>query len=194
MNMTASILFLVVTGVTSTASAQNVRDVDLARRLADPGTRADAIAGIVTSEPGNIQRLLSFGEAPPPHLNRTELFIGLAELFGQLRTKEAIPFLIKNISLARWVRPNIWSKTPHSVEEHLPAVAALIAIGPEASRALTSLEWLHMTVEDHLAAIFVISRIGDPASKAFLLSAVAEAGMERSYAEEGLKLLDNLQR
>jgi hypothetical protein len=43
---------------------------------------------------------------------QNKLEIGLAEVFGRLKTKEAIPFLIENISLERLPpRPNIWMKT-----------------------------------------------------------------------------------
>jgi hypothetical protein len=111
----------------------------------------------------------------PPGLNRTELFIGLADVFGELRTKEAIPFLIQNISLARWVRTNIWMKEPDVVQGHLPAVGALIKIGPEASKALVDIDWISKSWDDNLAAIFVVSQIGDPEGRPFLVTAIARA-------------------
>jgi hypothetical protein len=120
------------------------------------------------------------------------LYIGLADVFGQLKTKEAIPFLVKNIGLQRgFSAPNIWMKTPQVVQERLPAVTALIRIGPEASRFLIDTFWTQLQPQDRLAAIFVVSRIsGVPEAKEFLSTVLGQANMERHWAEEGLKTLD----
>jgi hypothetical protein len=77
------------------------------------------------------------------------------------------------------------------IEERLAAAKALIRIGADASRALIHASWEAMSPEDRLAAIFVVSRIqGVPESREFLLSTLAEANMERYWAENGLKPLE----
>src|ERR1700722_2581682 len=83
--------------------AQGVRDEDLARMLADPSTRTDALASVAASGQSKEPLLLSWVLSPPVGVDSFELSIGLADAFGQLRTKEAIPFLIKNISIQRWI-------------------------------------------------------------------------------------------
>ncbi len=167
--------------------------MELARRLADPSTRAAASDEIVRSG-ANVPALLRLAERPPASVNRTELLVSLADIFGRLRTKEAIPFLIQNIGVARWVRPNIWGKTSDVIEGNLPAAAALIKIGPEACKALIDIDWMSKPWEDNLAAIFVVSQIGDPEGRPLLVTAIARANLERYQAEQGLKLLDSAQK
>jgi hypothetical protein len=186
-------LVLVAAAGCWSASAQS-SDTELARRLADPKARSAATDEILRSGAARTPELLKLAEAPPAAVNRTELFIGLADIFGQLRTKEAIPFLIENISLARWVRPNIWNKASEVVEGHLPAVGALIKIGPDACKALIEIDWKLKTWDDNLAAIFVVSQIGDPAGRPMLVTAIARANLERYQAEQGLKALDQVQK
>jgi HEAT repeat protein len=176
-------------------SAQVRGDRDLASLLANESTRREAVTKIVAAGSGKVSLLLSWARNPPADLNQHELYIGLADAFGQLRTKEAIPFLIKQIGLNRWRDVNTWLKTAPVIEERLPAAAALIRIGPEASKVLIRVSWDGMRPEDRLAAIFVVSRIastmkdGDE-ERAFLHSAVGQANMERYWAEDGLKVLN----
>jgi hypothetical protein len=122
------------------------------------------------------------------------LYVGLADVFGTLKTAEAIPFLIKNISLDRTRAVNTWLKTPEIIEERLPAVGALVKIGPEACKALIRATWKPMLHEDRLAAIFAVSRITSqykiPEAREFLSSVLASATLERYTAEEGLRNFD----
>jgi len=171
-------------------SVKDANDRDLARSLADPGTRQGAIAIILASGNSKVRLLLSWSRNPPSEVDETELDVGLAQAFGQLRTKEAIPFLIKNINLKRFVGNDAWTRAPEVIEGWMPAVAALIQIGPESSKALIR-AWDRMSPDDRLGAIFVVSRIkGVPEARAFLLSALGEANMQRRRAEEGLGFLD----
>lgn len=164
---------------------------ELARRLADVVYRREAVAQIVAAPSLYVPVLLSWSKNPPSGVPQVELYFGMAQVFGELKTKEAIPFLIKNIS----VRPilangNTWMKAAPTIEARLPAVGALIKIGPDASKALIQAYSQLMTAEDRLAAIFAVSRIGDPAARDFLRIAVAMTSNERYWAEEGLKVLD----
>ena len=79
-------------------------------------------------------------------------------------------------------------KTPEVIESRIPAITALIQIGPAASRALLRMPAQCMTLEDRLAVIFTISKIpGVPEAHDFLLVALGQANAERYWAEERLK-------
>ncbi len=169
------------------AFAQNASEQGLAHLLADPTTRQDAVSKIVASGTARIPLLLSWAQAPPAHLDVYQLRIGLADAFGGLRAKEAIPFLIQNISLSRTSKVDTWMKTAQVIEDEMPAVGALIRIGPAASRAIVRSFEAPMRQGDRLPAIFVVSQIRDPDARAFLSSELGEANVERYWAEEGLK-------
>ena len=175
----------------SASRAQN-SETELARRLSNDATRATAIASVLEGAKRDIPLLLLWTRKPPAHIETSGLYVGLAEVFGQLQTKEAIPFLIKNIGLQRWPSsPNTWMKTPEVIEARSPAVTALIRIGPDASRAIIRTGLQGMTPEDRLAAIFVVGRIkGVPESVGFLSSILGEANLERHWAEQGLKQVE----
>jgi hypothetical protein len=172
------------------ARAANGRE--LAARLADTGTQRSAIDEIVARGQKDIPLLLSWTRALPDVEDKYELMLGMAQVFGRLKTTEAIPFLIKNISLQVFPQaPNTFMKTPEVIEGRMPAIVALINIGPEASRALLRAPIAGMTSEDRLAVIFTISRIpGVPKASEFLMGISGQANMERFWAENGLKYLD----
>jgi hypothetical protein len=174
-------------------AAQGVTDRELARQLAKSATRQTAVASIVASGSAKLPLLLSWTRNSPQGVDKAELYLGLAEAFGGLRTKDAIPFLMKNISMQRFPSsPDVWMKTTDVIEERLPAVSALIQIGPEASRALMQ-AFPSMEGADRLAAIVAVSRIkGVPDAQSFLASVSGQANMERVRAEQGLKLLNQV--
>lgn len=171
--------------------AQRQDSTDLAFQLANRETRQSAVTKVVASGANRAPFLLSWTRHPPVGVDRYQLNIGLADAFGALGTKEAIPFLIENISLSRWGEVNIWLKKDSVIEENLPAVAALIKMGPAASSALIRAASKPMLAEDRLPLIFVISRVKDPEARGFLVTAMGEANIEHYWAEEGLKLLDS---
>ena len=164
--------------------AQHITDQELARLLASDATRAQAVAQIATSGSAKVPLLLSWTEKPPIGVEKVKLYLGLAEVFGRLRTTKAVPFLIKNITLQDWPEsPNTWMKTPEVIEARMPAVAALIRIGPEASIALIRAPITGLTPEERLAAIFVVSRsMQVPEAREFLVSILGQANMERFSA------------
>jgi hypothetical protein len=122
-----------------------------------------------------------------------ELSLAMAQVFGRLKTVEAIPFLIKNITLQGWpASPNTWTKTPEVIESRVPAVAALIQIGPVASRALLHVPFQQMTPEDRVAVVFTVGQIpGVPEAREFLANVGGQANVELFWADEGLKHLDD---
>ena len=193
MSLRTSIIIAIALLGLRAAFAKEASDQELARLLANNRTRQSAVAKILASANGKGPLLLSWTRKPPAHVDEYELCIGLADAFGSLKTKEAIPFLIKNIGVrrTRYVDLNPWLKAPEVIEEAFPAMAALIQIGPDASKALVRASRKPMVSEDRLAAIFAVSRIKDvPEARAFLTSTLGEANQERHWAEEGLKLLD----
>jgi len=174
-----------------TANGEDIGDADLARMLAHTRSRDGAVASLVASGKGKIPILLSWADKPPVGINDYELDIGLAVAFGRMRVKEAIPFLIKNIGLNTFPFTDVWTRTPTAIEERLPAVLALIQIGPEASRAVIDAYPKYTAGMDRLAAIFVVSRIpGVPDARAFLVGVLGQSNQEHYHAEEGLRFLD----
>jgi len=152
------------------AFGQDLSYQELARLLSDDATQKDAIAKIVAAGTAKVPLLLSWTTKPPAGLERMDdyfLDIALCEIFGQLRTREAIPFLIKNISLHRlWWTPSTvwWLRYPETVLEAMPAIAALVSIGPEAlPRVIEDVTRVPLdpeqSYEGYLAAVFVVPRI-----------------------------------
>lgn len=189
--MSPSVYIAAAAAACMLASAQDVNDEKLARLLANKDTRRGAVIAILTSTSDRVPLLLSWTQKAPAHIDRAQLYVGLADAFGQLRTKEAIPFLIKYIDLERSMpRPNIWLKNEVAIAKELPAVGALIRIGPPASKALIETPLAQLPPGERLATIFTVARIGDPAARGFLSSALGGPRYERYWAEECLKRLD----
>jgi hypothetical protein len=133
--------------------------------------------------------LLSWSETPPPGVGRYQLNLGLIEAFGKLRAKESIPFLIRWMNLdSTGLSENIWMKSASLVESHLPVIDALIAIGPDASKALSD-AWDKMPPVLQIEALLIISRIADPGARDFLLSVHTTGDREARFVQEGLKAI-----
>ncbi len=82
-------------------------------------------------------------------------------------------------------------KTAQVIENRMPAVQALVHIGPDAARMLIHGSLYGLTSEERLAAIFVISQIKNvPESREFLNTVRGQANMECHLAEEGLKAVE----
>lgn len=180
-----SVLFVLLG---SNVPAQYRNDLTLARGLADPLKRTEAVTFVSSSGNAPLRLLLSWTVKPPEGVDPFELKIGLAEAFGRMRALEAIPFLVKNISLDRTGLGNTWLKSPEAVEERLPAAAALIRIGHESVPAVLQSSAQPTGPRDRLATILVISRMADfPGKKNFLLGVLGQANLERVWAETGLE-------
>ena len=192
--MSSRVLIPILIATCYVAEAQST-NLELARQLSQSSSRANAVAEIVSRNDGAVPLLLSWTETPPMGIDVYELDVGLADAFAQLKTKEAIPFLIKNLGLNRDHAPNVWRKAPEVVERILPCAAALVRIGPDAARAVIRAYWEPMPAEDRPAAIFVVTRVLEvhaasvPEANAFLQSALGELSIESRLAESGLKAL-----
>ena len=189
MRIECSLIIAILSGC-QTGVAQTAPKPDLAQLLSNDTTRKAGVAAATASGNERLSVLLSWTRKPPPSVNKYELDIGLADVFGQMRAKEAIPFLIENISLNRWVGADPWMKTSKVIEERLPAVGALVRIGPDASKALVRAYWGPMSAKDRAAAIFTVARIRAPEARDFLSQVMMQADFERSLVVRGLKELD----
>ena len=202
LNIAMRTLLLVAIFAPSVALTQNVEDSGLARLLANGSTRRAAISDIIESHRDKVTVLISWTRTPPKGLNDIELYIlrgSMAEIFGQSRTKEAIPFLIENITVRPDLQltPDVWAKGPGAIEERMPAISALIRIGPPAFEATAHWPVEPPRFEDRLAGIYVVSRLAATINEKktteeaymYIRSALAEANLQRSLAEEGMKHL-----
>ena len=82
---------------------------------------------------GDIHVLMSWTEKISENINPAQFSIALVDKFRDLKAKEAIPFLIRNIQMLRCQACDPWRQRNGAlIEERSPAVAALIAIGPAA--------------------------------------------------------------
>lgn len=188
--MISRALLVIATLVGFLPLQQDTSNQELARRLSSEDSRAAAISEIVASRSTYFPVLLRWTENPPAGVDKHQLYVGMSDAFGKLKAKEAIPFLIKILNLGRYLdKPDIWTKGPPIIEQNLPAVAALISIGPDASDALISAFGGPMTPRDRLAVIFIVARIKSPDSRAFLSEAIGEADTERFWADDGIEFL-----
>jgi hypothetical protein len=185
--MVAAIMTLVCMPV----SGQIEREKELAILLANSETRQSAIEQVVALKNAKIPLLLKWTENPPVGIDRSDLDIALAEVFGRLKTAEAIPFLMRNITIERWPpSPDTWTKTVKVIEDRMPAVSALVQIGPEAARAIMQTYDMSLDFQQRLARIFVVSQVHNvPEAQAFLTTVAGQANLERFWAEEGLKAM-----
>jgi hypothetical protein len=167
--------------------AQSSSDQVLADLLASEQTRNQAVDAIAASKESKLPLLLSWTRNPPSGVDSYELKIGMADAFGRLKAKEAIPFLIENIGLMRW-----WNHRHGPGEDNMAAAAALIRIGSDASKAIREIDWDKRKPRDRLAAIFAVSRMIDPEARHFLVEMAEMATWEKDSAQEGIKAIDAL--
>lgn len=199
--ITGSLLAAVAPAQPSRGSSRNP-DLSLARALADAdeGTRHAAIRSVVSSRQPTVRSLLTLARDPPAQFGLWEqarLAASLADIFGELRAREAIPFLVEKILIedGPLTSPNIWTKPPEVIIERMPAVRALIRIGaPAAAAIMKGPEPCEFT--SRMAGTLVVSRIAqtmrDP-QEAVLFLQIRRNGafMEAQMAEDGLKALSS---
>ena len=171
-------------------SAQTVTQADLPRLLAKKSGSQRVISFVAASRAERLPLLLDLANTTPPDVDEHDLYVGLADTFGALKATEAIPFLLRNIALRRDLFLDLapWLKTAQVIEWSFPAAAALISIGPDASRAVMRAYDQAMKPEERLAAVFVVSRIrGVSEARVFLSRVIGRADLERYFAQEGVE-------
>jgi hypothetical protein len=193
-------------------------ELDLARRLASPATRDEAIQTIVSSGGKQLPILLSWTTTPPQVEDLVNLHLAMVEVFERLKSKEAVPFLVQNIDPG-YAPPNTWSKSTAIIIARYPAIRALLAIGPDAIPELrrayysTKVERtvtpdLHERIErrepdamreelayqsarrEHIAIVFTLAMMRDERARVVLQDAAKPTSPESIFAEEGLRWLD----
>jgi len=147
------------------AQAQDEND-RLVRLLVNDKTQAKTVADIVASGHDKMSLLLSWTKNPPGRLDPFELEtlkVGLADIFGQLKTNEAVPFLVKNIRMQRsiFLMPGFGLKEGRVVLERLPAVAALVKISTPALESLERALYVAPPSENRLPFAFAITHTSE---------------------------------
>lgn len=206
--MRLKMLVAIVGAGTAWLSAQaQDRNDRLVRLLANDRTQAKTVAKIVASGQDKLPLLFSWTKNPPEGLGPIELItfdVGLADIFGHLKSNEAIPFLIKHISMQRstfLTSPGFGLKADSVILERMPAIAALISIGTPALEPLEHAFYPMAPSDDRIPLLFAISRIvtrmssQDPEedhARTFLHSTLGELNVERSYVQDALTALDRV--
>lgn len=189
------------------SKTERVRKIELARALCamDAGKRQKAINAIVASPGIALPWLLEWAKCPlrgasdkckdpPPRVYGVEsvsLFYSMAEVFGRLRTKEAVPSLIENIS----VDLPLPGRSRMPITTRAPAIKALLQIGPPATpallRALAKLPYCDSCEHaiDRLAMVLTLAFLDDPRARPALEEASKYPGWEGQVAAEGLQRL-----
>ena len=176
-------------------SARDVSDESLAGALASEVTRQYAVDQVAASGGKQLPLLLSWAKNPPAGIDADNLDAGLADVFGRLRTKEAIPFLISHITVLR--SPNTTMKglfisieRADQAERNRPAIAALIRIGRDALPLLYRAYYGRTTFAERCAFLLAIYRINDPDSLEFFMRVRPMLEDERGFVAEALKTAD----
>src|SRR5215469_3958287 len=172
-------------------SAQQPTLKELAGLVADENTRQQVVSFVSASRRERIPLLMELTADSFPESDSYSLQIGLAEIFGELKVGESIPFLERHLILQRGEFANFapWLKTEDVVLRSFPSVQALISIGPSAARALIKDYATSSKSDERLAAVFVVAHIRDvPEAIEFLKGISNPTGLERYYIDMGLKL------
>jgi hypothetical protein len=173
----------------------------LARSLSSlSGERAEAVKRVIGSPEEALPYLIAWTKKPPEGKEPGNSFLKLSmiEIFGQLRTKEAIPFLVSHISCDLNVMNTVWMGGPERMASSLPAVKALLRIGPDATpellRALANLpycpSWTECKRKDRIAIVVTLAFLKDPRARSALEKETEHSSIEGEVAFEALKWLD----
>lgn len=162
----------------------------LARSLANPLTRSAAIQAAVKSPARSLPILLRWIDHPPDLVHVRDLKVGMAEVFGRLRVRKAIPFLVSNIFLNDLPGPAaVWAGTQDEVLGRLPAVRALARIGPEAALALTRARE-EKTGDEELAVELAICLTANSKATSLLTDIRNNGLLLMRLSQEGIEFLN----
>lgn len=168
-------------------NAQVTTPESLADLLSNEKTRQKAVAELSASDPFVLKTLLDLCERPSQDVRHLKLKVGLADAFGKLRAKAAIPFLIQNLRLERGWDMNTSLKSEEVILERRAAVAALVQIGAEAVPALIAAHRVMTNREDRQMAILALSRIADPVALDYLQLEYSYMQFEGEYISRALE-------
>ena len=164
---------------------------ELAQLLSSAGTFNSAINWIRESEESRVPILLQLTKRKDDVFYKcSPLSFGLVKALGILRVKQAIPYLMENVNcnIIKGDRP--WMKTDEIIEQRMPALAAMISIGSDATEGLIELYNHPLYLDDQVIAIFGLSRIHDPKTLGFLYRVIGTSQRIDIYAMEGIKAIN----
>lgn len=150
--------------------------------LGDPNRRQQALETFVKAGESGLTMLLSAVKSDGARgVEPFELRVGLAEAFAAIASPKALPFLVANVSIERHrIRDaKLWFRSPREIREALPAVDALIKIGPAAIPMLIERYHKENTLDERLAILFVCRTIGGTEASEFLRDALRLTTLER---------------
>jgi hypothetical protein len=172
--------------------AQQLTPKALAGLVAGDDTREQVVSFVSESRRERIALLMELTTASFPGVDDHSLQVGLADLFGELKVDESIPFLVSHLILRRSEGADFapWTKVDAVVLRSFPCVQALVSIGANASKALIKEYAGRNASENRLAAIFSVAHIpGVPEAAGFLEGVSSPTFLERDYINKGLLAL-----
>ena len=159
--------------------------------VAGEDTRQQAVSFVSASRRGRIPLLMQLTTESFPNVDDHSLQVGLADVFGEVKADESIPFLLRHLILRRSEGADFapWTKIDPVVLRSFPCIRALVSIGARASKALIKEFAGGNDSEGRLAAIFVVAHIpGVPEASGFLKGVSNPTVLERYYIDRGLDL------
>lgn len=126
-----------------------------------------------------------------PSVDDHRLQVGLADIFGELKVEESVPFLANHLILRRYPGADFapWSKRDPVVLQTFRPFRPSFRSGRTHLKALIKEYAGAKQSEKRLAAIFVVAHIpGVPEAVEFLKSVSEPTGLEREYINTGLEL------
>ncbi|GEM_PF-5375563 len=197
-----SIIALIL--VSSANSQQSANSPNLAKSLCDiDQLRRERAINMVTRSPDRyLPLLLEWTRNPPPGigLGSTNFDVSLAEIFGRLRTTEAVPFLIDHITVVGGASASIWNRRIEIIEKNLPAIHALVEIGSPATPPLVAaLDRMPYrsggpAYEQRFAIVVALALMKDPQAAPALRKELARPTRERRLAHDALEEMGLLPR
>ena len=179
-------------GVSCNGLRPDFSDQAVARRLASSTERMAAVREVAGAGGAQLlPRLIAWTTSPPADIDRTELNIGLADAFGEVKAVGAIPFLIRNLAITRYRAFPLdpWVRKAPVIEAAYPAVGALVKIGASSSEPLMRAARGRLTPDERLCALFALAQINDPSAQEFLNGALGKAGLEQYWLNDALRAL-----
>ncbi len=188
--MAGSLLVVVAIFTSGTGVAQPANrpmKSELAGRIVNRETRAEVIREIDGQRPTLMPILLTIAEEALTSSANDELRFALIDVFAKLKAVEGVPFLTKNMRLARWRSLNPWMVSSSVIRDQYPALDALILIGQPASQALVELLERPLLADEQVAAVFVVAQVGSPGDAKVLEAMKFQAALVKLWANDGLE-------
>jgi hypothetical protein len=171
--------------------AQKLPPKELAGLVEGENTRQQVVSLVAESKREGIPLLLELTTESFPGVDDHSLQVGLADVFGEVKAEESIPFLLSHLILRRTEGADFapWTKIDAVVLRSFPCIQALVSIGSTASRSLIKEYAGRSESENRQAAIFVVAHIPNvPEAADFLRGISNPTLLERAYIKKGLDL------